>query len=72
MSKLNSDEVKAWMIDNLVMREEARKITGQSDSAFGQSLGHGYIQPFIEYGNKRKMSLYLKKDLEEYARNKKK
>ncbi|MGC4378426.1 hypothetical protein WD019_16095 [Fictibacillus sp. Mic-4] len=68
---MNSQEIKKWIKNNLVMQEEARQITGQSVSAFNQSVATGKIIPFIEFGESRKTRLYLKADLEEYARKKK-
>ncbi|MGC4378235.1 hypothetical protein WD019_15105 [Fictibacillus sp. Mic-4] len=68
---MNNQEIKKWIKNNLVMQEEARQITGQSVSAFNQSVATGKIIPFIEFGESRKTRLYLKADLEEYARKKK-
>lgn len=65
------DEIKQWIEDNLIMQDEARKITGQSVSAFNQSVATGRIKPFVEFGSARKTRLYLKSDIEEYARTKK-
>lgn len=67
---MNNEEIKQWIKDNLVMQEEARAITGQSISAFNQSVQNGKLQPFVEYGEARKTRLYLRADLEEYAKNK--
>lgn len=67
---MNKDEIKQWIQDNLVMQEEARTITGQSTSGFNQSVATGRIQPFVEFGDGRKTRLYLREDLEEYAKNK--
>ncbi|MGC4375941.1 hypothetical protein WD019_03215 [Fictibacillus sp. Mic-4] len=64
-------EIKKWIEDNLVMQEEARSITGQSVSAFNQSVATRKIIPFVEFGEVRKTRLYLRSDLEEYARKKK-
>lgn len=67
---MTKDEIKKWIEENLVMQDEARKITGQSVSGFNQSLQTGRIVPFVEFGNERKTRLYLREDLAEYARNK--
>jgi len=64
------DEIKKWIEENLVMQDEARKITGQSVSGFNQSVQTGRIIPFVEFGDARKTRLYLRSDLEEYAKNK--
>lgn len=68
---MNKEAVKKWIATNLVMRDEAETITGQSGSAFGQSLATGKIAPFVEFGESRKTRLYLREDLEQYAKNKK-
>lgn len=68
---MNKESIKKWIEANLVMRDEAETITEQSPSAFGQSLASGKIVPFVEFGVKRKTRLYLREDLEQYAKNKK-
>lgn len=68
---MDEQVIKQWIKDNLVMRDEAMSITGQSVSGFGQSLSSGKIAHFVEFGESRKTRLYLRRDLEEYARNKK-
>ena len=67
---MNEESIKGWINDNLIMQDEARAITDQSVSAFNQSVATGRIKPFVEFGGKRKTRLYLKRDLEEYAKNK--
>jgi hypothetical protein len=67
---MDKEMIRKWIEENLVMRDEARQITGQSDTAFAQSLATGKIVPFVEFGDKRKTRLYLRADLEEYAKNK--
>jgi len=64
------EEIKKWIEDNLVMQDEARQITGQSVSGFNQSVATGRIVPFVEFGSERKTRLYLRKELEAYAKNK--
>jgi len=54
------------------MQDEARQITGQSVSGFNQSVATGRIVPFVEFGDKRKTRLYIRVELEEYAKNKRK
>ena len=68
---MNKEEIKKWIKENLVMQDEARNITGQSVSGFNQSVATGRIVPFVEFGETRKTRLYLRSDLEEYARTKK-
>jgi len=67
---MKSDEIKKWIEENLIMQDEARKITGQSVSGFNQSVANGAIRPFVEFGSARKTRLYLRADIEEYARKK--
>jgi len=64
--------VKRWIEENLVMQDEARTITGQSVSGFNQSVTAGSIKPFVEFGEQRKTRLYLRSDLEVYAKTKRK
>lgn len=68
---MNNNEIKDWIKNNLIMQDEARSITGQSVSGFNQSVATGRIKPFVEFGKARKTRLYLKADIEEYAKNKK-
>lgn len=67
---MNKEYIKQWIQDNLVMQDEARAITGQSVPGFNQSVATGRILPFVEFGEVRKTRLYLRSDLEEYAKNK--
>jgi len=69
---MNNDQVKNWIENNLVMQDEARTITGQSVSGFNQSVTAGSIKPFVEFGEQRKTRLYLRSDLEKYAKTKRK
>jgi hypothetical protein len=64
---MQRNKVKTWIEQNLVMQEEARTITGQTTSAFNQSVQNGKILPFVEFGTQiRKTRLYLREDLEAY------
>jgi hypothetical protein len=67
---MDKEKIRRWIQDNLVMQDEARRITGQSVSGFNQSVQTGRIIPFVEFGDARKTRLYLRSDLEEYAKNK--
>lgn len=67
---MTQDMIREWIQANLVMQDEARKITGQSVPAFNQSVRENWIMPFVEFGEKRKTRLYLRSELEEYAKNK--
>ncbi|EOP78637.1 hypothetical protein ACWKTS_28180 [Bacillus toyonensis] len=63
---MQRNKVKTWIEQNLVMQEEARTITGQTTSAFNQSVQNGKILPFVEFGTIRKTRLYLREDLYAY------
>lgn len=67
---MNKEDIKRWIQDNLVMQDEGRTITRQSVSGFNQSVGAGAIVPFVEFGAVRKTRLYLREELEQYAKNK--
>lgn len=68
---MDKKQIKQWITDNLVLQDEARRITGQSVPGFNQSVMIGRIKPFIEFeSGKRTIRLYLRSDLEEYAKNK--
>lgn len=70
---MNNEEIKQWITDNLVTFDTARQITGQSTSGFNQSVATGRIVPFVELeSGKRVTRLYLRSELEQYAKNKKK
>ncbi|GKU79838.1 hypothetical protein [Paenibacillus sp. L3-i20] len=68
---MDKEVIKQWIQDNLVMQDEARKITKQSVSGFNQSVSTEQILPFTEFGEVRKTRLYLREDLEHYEKNKK-
>ncbi len=69
---MNKETARKWIKNNLCMQDEAREITSQSVSGFNQSVSAGKIEPFVEFGETRKTRLYLRSELEEYAKNKKK
>lgn len=69
---MNNENIREWINENLIMQDEAREITGQSVSGFNQSVQIGRIKPFVEFGEKRKTRLYLRSDIEDYAKNKRK
>ena len=50
--EMKIEEVQKWIEDNLVLKGEAQKITGQSSSAFQQSVDTGRLQAFAEFGDK--------------------
>lgn len=67
---MDKEAIRHWIKDHLVMQDEARAITGQSISGFNQSLQTGRVQAFVEFGDTRKTRLYLREELEQYAKNK--
>ena len=73
--KMDKEEIRQWINENLVRSEEARTITGQSQSAFTQSVQSGKIVPFCTWGEGvggRVLKLYDRESLELYARTKRK
>jgi len=74
MGNHNHKDIQNWMYDNLIGRETARQITGQSNSAFQQALAAGKIQPFITVGTRKNSlyhwAVYLKSEIGEYAETK--
>ncbi|MED5094534.1 hypothetical protein [Bacillus safensis] len=74
MGNHNHKDIQNWMYDNLIGRETARQITGQSNNAFQQSLDTGKIQPFITVGTRKNSlyhwAVYLKSEIGEYAQAK--
>lgn len=61
-----------WMTENLVDKNQARIITGQSAQGFLQSVNLGYIKPFFETRGETRATnrLYLISELEKYAKKK--
>ncbi|MBC6301544.1 hypothetical protein [Listeria booriae] len=65
---MSEEEIKQWMAENLIIKNEAHKYTNQSEKAFTQSVQNGIIKPFFEKGEGRSMvRLFLVKELEEYG-----
>ncbi|MBC1780545.1 hypothetical protein [Listeria booriae] len=65
--------LKMWLAENLLTTSEASKVTGQSMSAFKQSYRTLQIHPIYEkkLGERTTLRLFLKRDMEKYAKNKK-
>lgn len=71
MDTKDINEIKQWMNNNLVTKQEALKITGQSAQGFQQSVRTNMIDPFYESKDGKGPSivrLYLKSDIEAYAK----
>ncbi|MDW5525199.1 hypothetical protein R6Z02_15710 [Carnobacterium maltaromaticum] len=73
MNITNDKDMKEWLNNNLLSRNEAMLITKQSASAFDQSVASGKIIPYLErkVNGRKVISLYKKEDLQLYAKNKK-
>ncbi|GCF92485.1 hypothetical protein NRIC_03760 [Enterococcus florum] len=74
MNKKELEQIKKFMENDLLTKSQAMEITGQSPNAFAQSLKSGKVSPFYEAeGTKAdKVRLYLREDIETYAKNKRK
>lgn len=71
MGKINIqsiDDLKKFMDENLVNKQQAAEITGQSVTAFEQSVKLKHVKPFYQSqgAGRANMRLYLKSDLEHY------
>lgn len=66
---MNNEEIKKWMEENLITKQETMEITKQSLTAFNQTVSTGKLHPFYDRGHDRsRVRLYLKSDVEEYAK----
>ena len=66
--EMNREELEKFLANNLITKQQARQITGQSHSAFQQSVNTGQLKPIYQQGQGTGMvRLYLKKEVEEYA-----
>ncbi|EMF0114780.1 hypothetical protein ACH0DO_002634 [Enterococcus hirae] len=63
-------DYQTWIKSNLITRKQAAEITGQSYTAFSQTIKLGQVKPFVELGESGPsiVRLYLKSDIEEYAK----
>lgn len=71
MDKLNFDDIndlKKFLKENLLTKNEAAAITGQTPGAFNNAVHSGMINPFFESSGvgSAKAKLYLKSDVEHY------
>ena len=67
IEKIDIEEIKQFMNENLLTKKEAMEITGQSLTAFDQAVATGRLKPFFEKGEGRgTVRLYLKADVERY------
>lgn len=67
MKDSNPKEMREWILNNLVTKQGAMKITGQSGPAFQQAVRTNMVSPFVEYNESPLVRLYLKSEIEDYA-----
>lgn len=66
---MNNEQLKVWASENLLTKQQAIEVTGQSVTAFNQSVDTGKIKPFYDQGEDRsRVRLYLKDDVDAYAK----
>lgn len=68
MKDTDPNEIKKWILENLVTKQGAMKITGQSGPAFQQAVRTNVVTPFVEYNESPMVRLYLKSEIETYAK----
>ncbi|ONN40974.1 hypothetical protein [Enterococcus mundtii] len=68
MKDPDSKEMREWILNNLVTKQGAMKITGQSGPAFQQAVRTNMVTPFVEYNESPVVRLYLKSEIEAYAK----
>ncbi|MEE1131654.1 MAG: hypothetical protein UHX00_08570 [Caryophanon sp.] len=69
-NSLSKEQLQNFLQQNLIDKHAARKITGQSVTAFNQAVLRGKIVPIVKYGNGRGgMNLFLREDIELYKQN---
>lgn len=65
---MNKEEIAKYIDENLLTKQEAMLVTGQSLTAFDQSVNSGALSPFYDHGQARSRTrLYLREDVEKYA-----
>ncbi|WP_321382988.1 hypothetical protein [uncultured Enterococcus sp.] len=74
MNLKSNEDVRQWLKDNLIDKRAAIEITQQTERAFRQSVDTKQITPFFELdgSTSSKIRLFLKSEVEEYAKNKRK
>ncbi|KYC94352.1 hypothetical protein B4102_3573 [Heyndrickxia sporothermodurans] len=66
---MNSEQIKKWVDENLLTKQEAMEVTQQSLTSFNQSIEAGRLVPFYDHGvDRSRVRLYLKSDVEAYAK----
>ena len=67
MNITSIDELKAYMEEHVIGRDEAVEITGQTKTTFSNAVNLGYVPVF--YRNQR-CTLYLREEIEAYTEQK--
>lgn len=66
---MDREELVEFLAKNLVTKKQAMRITGQSHSAFQQSVNTRQLKPIYQQGTGTgKVRLYLRSEVEEYGR----
>jgi len=70
---MKKEELKKYIDNNLLTKQEAMEVTGQSLSAFNQAISTNNLKAFYDHGKGRsRVRLYLKSDVKNYAKSAKK
>lgn len=65
---MDINELQKYIDKILLTKQEAIEVTGQSLTAFNQTVNTGQLKPFYDHGEGRsRVRLYLKRDVEAYA-----
>lgn len=62
--EMDKSELKQYLKENLINRDEAVKITKQSKGTFSNAVLKGYIPVFYDTGSTK---LFLREEIEQYA-----
>lgn len=66
----NLKEIQKFLDENLLTKQEAMKVTGQTTTSFNQSIATGRLKPFYDHGKGTgRVRLYLRSDVEAYAKD---
>ncbi|WZX99211.1 hypothetical protein NSQ26_07620 [Bacillus sp. FSL W7-1360] len=66
---MDREELQQFLMENLLTKREAMKVTRQKNSTFKQAVRDKRLNPFFRKGNGRsQVNLYLKEDAEAYCK----
>jgi hypothetical protein len=66
---MDKEQLRKYIDENLLTKQEAMEITKQSLAAFNQAIKTGQLKAFYDHGKDRsRVRLYLKDEVEEYAK----